>query len=366
MDDFTCSLNALVVRNEATLVRLQSFEALLRNTSSPESREGLKYAFIEVPNSHTLQRQKFFIDHLSSLNCRRFDWTVSDDENISKEVRQGSLSTAAKSMDRPLHSCKLRWKNHLGNSFSTAAWSKNEDVTLVKVVHNHGGIGWSNIASSLDSNRSGLQCFQRYQRSLNPDLASPDFSVDEDSSLTQLVERFASGCWAIVAYELGGGHTPDQCARRWRQVLKPGLCQGRWTPEEDALLSALVRVYGVTRWSEISTFVPGRTDVQARERWHDVLRPGLKGWCPWTAEEDDCLLKAVDIEGVGAWTNISKSLPGRTDHQCGSRYLALAGASSPECERISVNKQPFSIRPSSLPLERRRVLPDDSPNTVQF
>ena len=353
------SLQFVVGKNESTLCCLESFEGVLRNNASQGDTGSLRCVIECLSNSHALQRKNFFIDHLRSMNCRRFDWIPSEDEALSTAFLQGDVSLAAKSICRSGSSCLSRWKHHRSSSLNNSSWTKHEEVRLLELVHRLGGVGWSEIATSLSTSRSALQCFQRYQRSLNPTLASPDFSEEEDVRLEKLINKYAHGSWAVVAFELGGGHTPDQCARRWKQFLKPGLSQGRWTPEEDALLSALVKVFGLTRWSDLTSFMPGRTDVQARERWHDVLRPGLKGCSPWSLDEDNLLLERVATEGFGAWARISMALPGRTDHQCASRYLAMNGTSPVEYRRASRSKQQYLRTAGSFPLERGRILLSD-------
>ena len=44
-----------------------------------------------------------------------------------------------------------------------------------------------------------------------------------------------------------------------------------------------VKAYGHGNWAKIQRHVPGRTDVQCRERWANVLNPELN-LRPWTAE----------------------------------------------------------------------------------
>ena len=44
---------------------------------------------------------------------------------------------------------------------------------------------------------------------------------------------------------------------------------------EDECLREAVRIYGVAKWSQVQQMVPGRTDVQCRERWSNILDPSL-------------------------------------------------------------------------------------------
>ena len=47
----------------------------------------------------------------------------------------------------------------------------------------------------------------------------------------------------------------------------------KWRPQEDELLTALVREYGTKHWGIICTKFEGRTGKQCRERWHNQVCP---------------------------------------------------------------------------------------------
>ena len=81
--------------------------------------------------------------------------------------------------------------------------------------------------------------------------------------------------------------------------------KGRWSKEEDDKLILAVSTYGNKKWKEIALCVPGRSNVQCRYRWHNVLNPDLvKGH--WTKEEDDMLTQAVEKYGSKNWKQIAK------------------------------------------------------------
>ena len=115
-----------------------------------------------------------------------------------------------------------------------------------------------------------------------------------------------------------------QCSHRWNKVLAPGLTKGKWTAEEDGLLTKLYscqagvvfeefasnaqgEVRGGLRvmdsqtaksiqssinWRSIATKITGRNAKQCRERWCNYLDPSLK--CGnWTKKEDRQLMALV-------------------------------------------------------------------------
>lgn len=130
--------------------------------------------------------------------------------------------------------------------------------------------------------------------------------------------------WAVcvsilfVSFVVAGfldGRSGQQCLHRWLKCISPEIKRGRWTPEEDASLVEAVRRHGTSRWSTIQTMVPGRTDVQCRERWTNILDPSLQQG-PWTPAEDKILIDLVRRHGQGRWSAVAAAMPtSRTDNQ---------------------------------------------------
>lgn len=46
---------------------------------------------------------------------------------------------------------------------------------------------------------------------------------------------------------------------------------GRWTPDEDKRLRVATMLFGAKNWKKIAQFVPGRTQVQCRERYMQLI-----------------------------------------------------------------------------------------------
>jgi hypothetical protein len=169
------------------------------------------------------------------------------------------------------------------------------------------------------------------------------WTAEEDEALADAVAKYASCSqkWKKVAAAVGNRHA-KLCAKRWdyldRTAIK-GVKRGRWTYDEDVVLSQLVRDWTATRegkinWNTIASQLPRlRSGTQAQARYTETLDPSIKkGW--WTPEEIVALQAAIERFGT-CWRQVAQEVPGRTQRQCRMRYLALAGSvSEPEEELL--------------------------------
>jgi hypothetical protein len=148
-----------------------------------------------------------------------------------------------------------------------------------------------------------------------------NWTAEQDEALRVAVEKYEGKRWRQISDEVPGGRTHIQCLQRWQKVLKPGLVKGPWKAEEDELLRTYVPLEAKGNWVGIAVHVPGRTAKQCRERWYLCVDPTIRR-DPWSAEEDELLLKLHREFGNG-WALISQQLPGRTENAVKSRFKSL-------------------------------------------
>ncbi|KAL5815509.1 hypothetical protein ACOSQ4_026150 [Xanthoceras sorbifolium] len=217
--------------------------------------------------------------------------------------------------------CETQWLNFEDPLINHNPWTTEEDKSLLFIIQAKGISDWNDIAVSLGTNRTPFQCLARYQRSLNACILKREWTADEDEQLRIAVEAFGESNWQAVASTLKG-RTGPQCSNRWKKTLNPmRLRVGRWTPDEDKRLTVATMLFGPKNWKKIAQFVPGRTQVQCRERWVNSLDPSVNRG-EWTEEEDLRLEAAIEEHGY-CWSKVAAFLSSRTDNQCWRRWKAL-------------------------------------------
>jgi hypothetical protein len=91
------------------------------------------------------------------------------------------------------------------------------------------------------------------------------WTKDEDERLKMLVQRYGEDDWWLVA-----GYMRDrnarQCRERYVDYLSPRLHNDPWTPEEEAMLTEKVNMYG-RKWVRLTSFFQARSAASLRNHW---------------------------------------------------------------------------------------------------
>lgn len=175
---------------------------------------------------------------------------------------------------------------------------------------------------------------------------SGKWTSEEDDRLRQAVLELGDKSWKQISERIVL-RTPIQCLHRWTNILKPGRARGPWSTAEDQQVESWVKLHGPRRWSICALGIPGRSGKQCRERWSYALNPALKKG-EWSADEDTLIFKLYGLKGA-KWTEISKSLPGRSENCIKNRFYSTIRKSrntkdcillpSPHCSRPLVSFQ---------------------------
>ena len=95
------------------------------------------------------------------------------------------------------------------------------------------------------------------------------FTKEEDEKIKQLVQKYGCRQWQLISSFIPG-RSPKQCRDRYSNYLIPGLTRGQWLPSEDELLTKLYINLG-PKWSSMQKYFPGRSSNSIKNRWNYFL-----------------------------------------------------------------------------------------------
>ncbi|GAB4818505.1 hypothetical protein N2152v2_005551 [Parachlorella kessleri] len=252
---------------------------------------------------------------------------------------------------------QLQWRNAARPGLRMGSFSEEEDRLLLEAVERLGDREWDAVSEALGGCRPPLSCLARYRQLARERTAEDregDLSEGAYERLGRLVEEH-KGSWKLIGPAFGRpGWSGKQLMHVWRrrkqrlagaaaaqaQVQAQGQGEGdlgptpavvvprtgKWSAAEDEMLIRAMAVHQ-RQWSKVALLVPGRSDVQCRERFMNVLNPEVRNGEAWTGEEDGTLERLVPLNkrpnGKVMWSKVAAHLPGRTDRACADRWEVL-------------------------------------------
>ena len=148
-------------------------------------------------------------------------------------------------------------------------WTTEEDEKLTRAVLRFGTNSWQEVANALEG-KSNSQCYHRWMKTLNPKIRRGKWTWDEDLRLALAVKVYSTSNWVCIAEHVSN-RTDIQCRERYCNVLSPSLRLQVWDYQEDFKLSLLYLALG-KKWSKIAHFLPGRTDNQCWRRYKHLRK----------------------------------------------------------------------------------------------
>eukprot|EP01105_Mastigella_eilhardi_P024190 TRINITY_DN626_c0_g1_i8.p1 TRINITY_DN626_c0_g1~~TRINITY_DN626_c0_g1_i8.p1 ORF type:complete len:439 (+),score=142.02 TRINITY_DN626_c0_g1_i8:88-1404(+) len=138
------------------------------------------------------------------------------------------------------------------------------DTELLRTTE---GVDWEGIAKQYVSQRSGLDCRLRWTCVDSPLLNNTAWTKDEDLALLKVAKAHEGHDWEQIAAAMGTGRLPFQCFTRYQRSLNAGLLKSKWAPEEDEKLKQAVLKYGEKNWQQVANCLEGRMGQQCLHRW---------------------------------------------------------------------------------------------------
>jgi hypothetical protein len=314
---------------------------LLASAVRQQTRERLTVALQTEFSARPASDLRLFAQKLREL-------AATTDAALELSVDSAAIDWAAIARsfvpERRAIDCQTQWENRQAPSINSAPFEEDERARLRELAARYNGANWPAIAAELGTSRRPWQCFQALQREEQTNFKGKVWTADEDARLRELVERFGTN-WLRISSALAT-RTPGQCLHRWQKSQDPTIRRAKWQPDEDVQLRIATEMYGRGNWVLIARHVHGRTDVQCRERYVNVLDPHVNQE-PFSPDEDARLLQLATAHAF-SWTKVAQHMPGRTDGACWRRWQALVPPDVLEAHRAAARKRSeWSAVPSS-------------------
>jgi len=246
---------------------------------------------------------------VGALGEREFDWykiSVMDFDNRHSPVE-----------------CRAMWNIYLHPDFRKSEWTNAEDKKLLKYAKEYKYQDWDAITQKLGTNRSGYQCFIRYNTIKKIPLAGRVWTRQEDKHLMKVMNAVKIGDyipWSEVANHLRH-RTKQQIYVRWNYRKNPHLRKGRFTYMETTTLLKAVQNYGKDFCKISSIVMPHRTSIQLQDRYHTVMA-NINNWNLWSLNDDMTLIN-LHLKYKNNWSKIATYFSDKTRTQVRHRYNAL-------------------------------------------
>jgi len=204
---------------------------------------------------------------------------------------------------------------------------------LVDLVQKHGTV-WKRVADDFN-NGSGrytgsqlMHYFRKWEQGYSGGTSTGAGAGDKEGGVVVGEGGGRGGEEPLV------GQSPQPQLQQ--QPVVVGSKKGKWSSEEDELLHKAVALHG-RKWSKVARLVPGRTDIQCRERFVNVLDPGVN-FKYFTVKEEKKLRGLVRkniVAGSGQvkWAAVAAEMPGRTDKQCSVKWASMVGKEKKAVEK---------------------------------
>lgn len=220
------------------------------------------------------------------------------------------------------HEYRCLWKLYFHPSINKSTWKTSEHNVLQSLASALGHQDWDEIASRLNTGRTGYQCFVYYRTNMTNSCIGKKWSHEEITYLRRLIDYFREDFyipWGKIAAAMEN-RTKIQIYNKYLRLIEQR--KGRFLPEEDAVILNCVERFG-TNFRRMTEYLAHRSMVQIRSRYQVLNR--MRVSTVWSVEDDRKLIQIMTNQDDSntTFSNATKFFPGRNRINIRSRYVTL-------------------------------------------
>ena len=126
----------------------------------------------------------------------------------------------------------------------------------------------TSLITSIDNNFPTNHTFKTIKKRI-------PWTEAEDKTIKSLVNKYGTSNWTLISNQMGQNRTGKQCRERWYNQLNPNKKKNNWTNEEENILFIKHMNLG-NKWSDIASFLPGRTLNDIKNHFYSKLRKFIR------------------------------------------------------------------------------------------
>jgi Myb-like DNA-binding domain len=123
--------------------------------------------------------------------------------------------------------------------------------------------------------------------------------IQEDECLQDAIKLNGTDDWGLISDTLKHKYgilnrNGKKCRERWINHIKPEVSKSLWSLDEEKILFRCQATYG-NQWTEISKFLPGRTDNSIKNYFYSTLRRKMRWYNKQRGNEEKITITANEV-----------------------------------------------------------------------
>ena len=208
---------------------------------------------------------------VNEMEERQFNPELMDIVNIQKsKADQDDLNAEEISNDYKILCENLKGHEQTLTGKVKSQWTSQEDQKLLALTENVQKKDWNLIASHFE-NKTSVQCFNRFSKVIKPNLTSNLWTIEEVSQLEELIKLYGPTKWTEISRKMKK-RSRNECMNRWNfHISGSKYLRTIWLPTEELKLVLIVKKYG-TYWCKIAKLFEDKDEYSTKNKFYSIMR----------------------------------------------------------------------------------------------